>query len=233
MEKLINETIGILSRRFSSRIEEILSNCQSPIESLMLIYLVKELLLRNDSDLEFEMDYDIYFTDESSFGKTMTKIIEKKFNFPHCGPVIPDNYRYKAFKIAPHLVFDYGKLLDNGEISYKYNQEYEENIIVEPQFFFTEDGSNFYFLDIAVYKQIFLKKDKKFLLVNKIAIECDGHDFHSSKEQIMKDNQRTRILTKNGWSVIRYSGSEIYQDSKNELKGILDEIIQIFKKNGV
>jgi len=160
MEKLINETIGILSRRFSSRIEEILSNCQSPIESLLLIYLVKELLLRNDSDLEFEMDYDIYFTDESSFGKTITKIIEKKFNFPHTGPVNPNEYRYKAFKIAPHIV-EYGKFLDNGEISYKYNQEYEENIIVEPQFFFTEDGSNFYFLDIAVYKQVFLKKDKK------------------------------------------------------------------------
>ena len=76
-------------------------------------------------------------------------------------------------------------------------------------------------------------EEPKILLVNKIAIECDGHDFHSSKEQIMKDNQRTRILTKNGWSVIRYSGSEIYQDSKNELKSILDEIIQIFKKNGM
>ena len=59
----------------------------------------------------------------------------------------------------------------------------------------------------------------------KIAIECDGHDFHSSKEQIRKDSMRTRKLMSQGWRVIRYSGSEIYQKAnRSEMRDIISEI---------
>lgn len=43
-------------------------------------------------------------------------------------------------------------------------------------------------------------------------IECDGHDFHEkNKTQVAKDKSRERALTKEGFVVIRFSGSEIYK----------------------
>lgn len=55
----------------------------------------------------------------------------------------------------------------------------------------------------------------------KLAIELDGHDFHErTKEQARRDKARDRALTKRGWVVIRYTGSEVYGDSEtiyNEL----------------
>lgn len=48
----------------------------------------------------------------------------------------------------------------------------------------------------------------------KIAIEIDGFDFHSSKTQMTRDYQRQRQLEANGWRVIRFTGSEIYNDAQ-------------------
>lgn len=43
----------------------------------------------------------------------------------------------------------------------------------------------------------------------KLAVECDGHEFHKSKEQRTHDAQRDRVFTTNGWQVIRFTGGEI------------------------
>lgn len=45
-----------------------------------------------------------------------------------------------------------------------------------------------------------------------IAIELDGHEFHKTKEQRTNDAERERHLELSGWRVIRFTGSEIYQD---------------------
>lgn len=45
----------------------------------------------------------------------------------------------------------------------------------------------------------------------KIAIECDGHDFHEkTKEQASRDKKRDRYLQSQGWFVLRFTGSDIY-----------------------
>ena len=45
------------------------------------------------------------------------------------------------------------------------------------------------------------------------AIECDGHDFHEkTKEQVTRDRKRERELIEDGYTVIRFSGTEIYND---------------------
>jgi len=54
----------------------------------------------------------------------------------------------------------------------------------------------------------FLLKDARLI------IELDGHDYHSSKEQLEKDSQRQRYLTRAGYTVIRFTGREIYQDAE-------------------
>lgn len=45
----------------------------------------------------------------------------------------------------------------------------------------------------------------------KCVVECDGHDFHErTKEQAAKDRSRDRWLTAQGYSVLRFTGSEIW-----------------------
>jgi very-short-patch-repair endonuclease len=49
--------------------------------------------------------------------------------------------------------------------------------------------------------------------VLKIAIECDGHDFHEkTKAQASKDKERDRELQKKGYKTFRYSGSDIVKN---------------------
>jgi very-short-patch-repair endonuclease len=48
----------------------------------------------------------------------------------------------------------------------------------------------------------------------KIAIELDGFEYHSNKQQMTRDYQRQRHLEANGWRMIRFTGSEIYMDAQ-------------------
>lgn len=58
------------------------------------------------------------------------------------------------------------------------------------------------------------------------AIECDGHDYHErTKEQAARDRQRERDLMNHGIAVIRFTGSEIYDDPF----GCAREAIQIME----
>lgn len=59
----------------------------------------------------------------------------------------------------------------------------------------------------------------------KIAIECDGFEYHSSKEALQRDTSRNRALTLEGWKVYRFSGTEIYNMiTDNQIENLLREI---------
>ncbi len=46
-----------------------------------------------------------------------------------------------------------------------------------------------------------------------VAIECDGHEFHEkTKEQAARDKSRDRDLVASGYTVLRFTGSEIWAD---------------------
>ena len=48
--------------------------------------------------------------------------------------------------------------------------------------------------------------------VSRLVVECDGHDFHErTKEQAAKDRSRDRALQQAGYTVFRFTGSEIYR----------------------
>lgn len=60
-----------------------------------------------------------------------------------------------------------------------------------------------------------------------IVIECDGHEFHEkTKEQAKHDKERDRFLQKEGYSVYRFTGSEIF----NNPIQVLSEIVEIIYK---
>jgi len=54
----------------------------------------------------------------------------------------------------------------------------------------------------------------------KLAIECDGRDYHTSPAQITKDQQRDDYLRRLGWTVIRFTGQEI----RRNLYGCVDRV---------
>lgn len=64
--------------------------------------------------------------------------------------------------------------------------------------------------------------------IGKIAIECDGHDFHEkTKDQAARDKKRDRYLQKEGWRVLRFTGSEIYKDAHacaTEVQDMMDTL---------
>lgn len=65
----------------------------------------------------------------------------------------------------------------------------------------------------------------------KIIIECDGHEFHQkTKEQVARDNEREYNLKMQGYDVIRFSGSQIYNDplgcAEKAYKYIANRIMQ-------
>jgi very-short-patch-repair endonuclease len=46
-----------------------------------------------------------------------------------------------------------------------------------------------------------------------LVIECDGHDFHErTKDQAKKDRSRDRRLQELGYTIYRFTGSEIFND---------------------
>jgi very-short-patch-repair endonuclease len=48
----------------------------------------------------------------------------------------------------------------------------------------------------------------------KIAIECDGEQFHSSPQQKEHDARKDDFLQRNRWKVFRFTGKEIYHDAE-------------------
>jgi very-short-patch-repair endonuclease len=51
-------------------------------------------------------------------------------------------------------------------------------------------------------------------VTNVIGIECDGHNFHEkTKEQVARDKAKDRSLLCAGMPIMRFSGSEIWEDA--------------------
>lgn len=58
----------------------------------------------------------------------------------------------------------------------------------------------------------------------KVAIECDGEQFHSSEEAIRADMERQAILERLGWRFIRIRGSEYYRDREAAMQRVVREL---------
>ncbi|WP_035287869.1 endonuclease domain-containing protein [Brevibacillus massiliensis] len=92
------------------------------------------------------------------------------------------------------------------------------NLLIYPQF------------KIGTYTVDFLIKFKPKHSSNEskelsIVVECDGHDWHEkSKEQVARDKERERFIAKQGYLLLRYSGSEIV-DEPHRIVSDITEII--------
>lgn len=73
------------------------------------------------------------------------------------------------------------------------------------------------YLDLTYQHEVFnaLYRLDFAYLPAKVAIEIDGHEYHSGKEQFTKDRQRQRKLEMDGWRFIRFSGSEVFSNASS------------------
>lgn len=70
-----------------------------------------------------------------------------------------------------------------------------------------------YRLDFAITNEGPVEFDPDVYRPVKIAIEADGHEFHErTKEQAGRDKARDRALAADGWTILRFTGSEIWAD---------------------
>ena len=60
----------------------------------------------------------------------------------------------------------------------------------------------------------------------KIAIYCDGWQYHQDKPAFHQDRSESRVLQSMGWSVLRFTGGEI----KNDVNGAVNEILAFLYK---
>jgi very-short-patch-repair endonuclease len=80
-----------------------------------------------------------------------------------------------------------------------------------------------YIVDFCIEIKKENEKGDEFI-ISKYIIECDGHDFHEkTKEQARKDKKRDRDLIALGYKVLRFTGSEIY----NNYEDLIEEINKI------
>ena len=82
-------------------------------------------------------------------------------------------------------------------------------IYIKPQEEIVTDNGK-YRVDFLISVVIPPYEQKK---IKHIVVECDGHEFHEkTKEQAQRDKSRDRDLQSHGYTVLRFTGSEIWRD---------------------
>lgn len=107
---------------------------------------------------------------------------------------------------------------------YTADEEYQDlaspDFVIEPQveFDFEQDGNPFSTsIDAGIFARVdFLVRPYSTKHTWKLAVECDGHDFHErTKEQAARDKSRDRRLARCGVvTVLRFTGSEIHENPR-------------------
>lgn len=136
----------------------------------------------------------------------------------------PDYWNDESIKSPIEQIF-----ITAFEIYCKYNNK--ESIYLFPQREVRYNEKKYY-IDFEFESDDYLSclvlgdkiKNHKF----KLAIECDGYEFHQkTKEQVQKDNEREYDLKMAGYEILRFSGTQIYN---NPLKCAEDTYNYIMKK---
>lgn len=93
---------------------------------------------------------------------------------------------------------------------------------------------------LSVYPQYEIEtKDKKFIVdfnvflecedcYKELIVECDGHDFHEkTKKQVAHDNEREYAIKMSGYDILRFSGSQIYNNPFKVANDVFDYLLKM------
>jgi very-short-patch-repair endonuclease len=204
-------------------IKEYLNLCESEIEKIFLVNLFQYFFEEKFSLKTYHYEYaDDEFIEFDDFHPYFEYENEHTYDCHLAGIVMTERKEKSTHTIK------FNKITHQFEENNRPNEsEWITEITLKkytfiPQYKLMIEENN-YRLDFAlIYEKLI---NDELIKEVKIAIECDGHDFHSTKEQIRKDSIRTRKLMSNGGRVIRYTGSEIYQNAnKSEMRDVISEI---------
>lgn len=217
IRKLVTSIVNTYVEDFKFKLDEVVSMGESPIEKLMILQL-----------LNYFQKFDKKSIDDDTSKFTSIEFIEEElclFNFPDDDEPL-SNYQLKVLaEKAKKFKYRYKNGLCYKYIGFKCtlnkfepssNSMIIRDIEIRPQYYqFFNDNHNK--IDIAfILKRRNWFNDDKIIEERKIAIECDGYDYHSSPSQKREDDVRSRKLKRAGWKdIVRYSGSEIYHTNNN------------------
>jgi len=237
-EMLKNKIINYNINKLEFKLNELLSICESEIEKLNLLQfynLFQEYTLITDSGYSINSFENLEFIeDEIVLGDPFYTMEEKNYykekvnrlNYRNGDKVGMFFYKNIGFKCNSTL----GEPIPVNEINKNTKFTYHQYEIY-PQYQVENSNQNFR-IDLALILKIINQGNNEILKTIKIAIECDGYEYHATREQFTKDKLRERKLKELGWKdVIRYSGSEIYQlnDDLEKTKINFDQILEIIK----
>jgi REase_MTES_1575 len=101
----------------------------------------------------------------------------------------------------------------------------QADVVIAPQYQ-TENCR----IDLAVFINVFANEETK------IAVECDGHKFHTELEQVGRDTARNGDLTIAGWRLQRFTGRQIRRNpngcAARVAKLVENEITAQFARRG-
>lgn len=117
---------------------------------------------------------------------------------------------------------------------YYFDKELIENIEKYKKYTFTvypqyelQVGRKRYFADFLICCHA---EDAFDLAESQVIVECDGHEFHEkTKLQVKQRNERDYNLKMEGYEVIHFSGSEIYNESQKCAKKVIEYLIKQLK----
>lgn len=64
------------------------------------------------------------------------------------------------------------------------------------------------------YRADLLIEDRRTETRRRLAVECDGRDFHTREKDLDRDRRRDRWFAANHIAVMRFSGAEIHRDAR-------------------
>jgi len=66
-----------------------------------------------------------------------------------------------------------------------------------------------------------------------VVVECDGHEFHErTKQQAAHDKKRDRDLQRQGYAVLRFTGSEIWKSPTTAAREMIAAVLEIAHDRG-
>ncbi len=191
-----NQILNLILKETRTRFELLMSICQSPIEKIFVAKLYSYFYTRR-----FPIDFLAY--------DAQTLLILEQMNKDGSNAVYVNatqNYdpNHAFYKIDREKGFYNDPLTGILErLSGFKITGITVNYLIFPQLP-VYDNQRLVYTDFAI-----IIKDKAGVTLGKFAIECDGFDWHHTKEQLTKDNKRNRFLTHHGYKIIRFTGSEI------------------------
>jgi very-short-patch-repair endonuclease len=237
-EGLSNNSALELYRAFVKKwFELMLERCDKDIAQLAALDDLDQLVLR----ARWEKEIDLLLAAHSSMNKydsqegkieLLTQVFGDQLGFPAQSMPADVNQRLDWYK--NRVAAEYERALKRDVNLHGVTSPIEQIFLMEWRFLRIDERHGLKIrpqdeleIDGVVYRIDFVVEalggNSKF------AIELDGHDFHEkTKEQAARDRQRERLITKRGYTIIRFTGSEVFSNPRK----CAEEVVQIVTREG-